>query len=526
MTTYYVSSTADNGYAVGNDSNSAAQAQSKATPWLTVQGAIANASVVSTDTIIINGGAVAATNLYTATTFFNDSKGLTFQGDNSPRLTSAAAQARVFNQNTTANSTFTGLILDGLGNATSPFTISAAASAPTVTIDGCIFRDTVAGAGAGTYAINNSSSNLNLVVKNSTLTAVRSCIQSVALATGSITATDNTMTTLAASSGTEGTIRASASATGITSYIARNTLTCTSAVSGSGANPYGVIHLSNIVALIERNRISISGAAATVACIALTSEAAVLAENSVIRWNELRHSATTGGASGYLIIVGADATGVANDNQVNYPVIYGNYCTGVAGSSPTLHGILLGFIKAGYVFGNFVDYADLHLIAKDTTERSIFANNVLPHSTSGGDGMMRTKGALTTHFVGNSLATDSVNANKAMYVTVDGATNSTGNVFSANTISAPWTVTTLVQVDASQTATFLFNDYDLAGVSGAPWSYQGVTRATLALWTANNELTAKGVAAPVADRNFWAKMSSGSPVNQAPIGLPTPPWGQ
>lgn len=528
MPTYYVSSTADNGYAVGNDGNSSAQAQNKATPWLTVQGAIGNAAVVAGDTLIINGGAVAGTNLYTATTFFNDAKGLTFQGDNYPRLTSAAAQARVFNHNTTANTTLTGLIIDGLSNATSPLTISSAASAPTVTINGCVLRDSTAGAGAGTYAINNSSANLRLVVTNSTLTAVRSCIQSVALATGYINATDNVMTTLAASSGTEGTIRASASATGITAYIARNTLNCTSAISGAGANPYGVIHLSNIVSLIERNRISIAGAAATVACIALTSEAAVLAENSTIRWNELRHSATTGGASGYGIIVGADATGGANDNQVSYPCIYGNYITGVAGSSPALHGILLGFIKAGYVFDNVVAYSDIHLIAKVTTERSLFANNILPSTTSGANGMMRTKGAVNNIFCGNSAVSDSTNAPKVMYVTIDGATNSTGNVFAANTVNAQWNVTAMTQVDAAQTATFLFNDYDLAGVSGTPWSYQGVTRATLALWTTNNELTARGVPAGVADKNFWNKVGvRASPSGGAlpPSGI-LPPWGQ
>lgn len=521
MPTYYVSSTADNGYAVGNDGNSSAQAQNKSTPWLTVQGAIGNAAVVAGDILIINGGAVSGTNLYTATTFFNDAKGLTFQGDNNPVLTCNGAQARVLNQNTTANTSVISLTLDGLSNATTPLTTSAAASAFTLSVRGCTIK------GGTTYGINNASVNANIVVSACTINAPRSCLQSGALATGSISVTDSVCATTNATSGTEGCIRASASATGITAYIARNILSCVMGVSGAGANPYGVIHLSNIVSLIERNRIAISGAAATVAGIALTTEAAVLAENSTIRWNEIRHSATTGGSSGYLIVVGSDATNAANDNQVSYPVIYGNYCTGVAGSSPALHGILLGFIKAGYVFDNVVAYSDIHLIAKVTTERSLFANNILPSTTSGANGMMRTKGAVNNIFCGNSAVSDSANAPKVMYVTIDGATNSTGNVFAANTVNAPWNVTAMTQVDAAQAATFLFNDYDLAGVSGTPWSYQGVTRATLALWASNNELTARGVPAGAADRNFWNKVGvrAGSTGSLPATGI-MPPWGQ
>jgi parallel beta-helix repeat protein len=54
MTTYYVSNTATNGFAVGSDANSTAQAQSKSTPWLTIAGALAK--VASGDTLRLNAG--------------------------------------------------------------------------------------------------------------------------------------------------------------------------------------------------------------------------------------------------------------------------------------------------------------------------------------------------------------------------------------------------------------------------------------------------------------------------------------
>lgn len=58
-TIYYVSKTASNGYAVGSNSNSCAQAQDKATPKNTIDGSstsVMDACVVGGDTVIVNEG--------------------------------------------------------------------------------------------------------------------------------------------------------------------------------------------------------------------------------------------------------------------------------------------------------------------------------------------------------------------------------------------------------------------------------------------------------------------------------------
>src|SRR5579872_746335 len=103
MTTYYVSNSADNGYAVGSDANTTTQAKNKATAWLTLNHARATAS--SGDTIIVNSGTYVESSgagylwLTTPLTYSTDGGNVTIQaasGTNYVILFAQASQGTVF----------------------------------------------------------------------------------------------------------------------------------------------------------------------------------------------------------------------------------------------------------------------------------------------------------------------------------------------------------------------------------------------------------------------------------------------
>jgi len=116
MATYYVSNSASNGYQVGDNANTTAQAQSKSTPWLTLVGA--NTKATHGDTIIVNSGTYPEAELSTFGIVFT--KGANWISDGGyvtiakSGLTVAPA---AFNHG--ANSiSLAGFVFDGLGGST------------------------------------------------------------------------------------------------------------------------------------------------------------------------------------------------------------------------------------------------------------------------------------------------------------------------------------------------------------------------------------------------------------------------
>lgn len=135
MSTVYVSNTAANGYGVGNDANNAGQMASKATPALTITGAITRAT--AGDTIIVNGGT------YLEAVFVTISKlNLTFTADGAVTVQSGDSGARVFHVATGGSGVVfnPGFTLDGQGANTGLFTTQSNASVPLITIHGMVFK--------------------------------------------------------------------------------------------------------------------------------------------------------------------------------------------------------------------------------------------------------------------------------------------------------------------------------------------------------------------------------------------------
>lgn len=108
--TYYVSNTATNGYAIGNDSNTTTQAQNKDTPWLTVMGA--ETQVTTNDIIFVNGGTYveddgAGFRCWVST------EDVDWIADEIVIIQGNAASNRVIQINSDVSATYTGFIFDG-----------------------------------------------------------------------------------------------------------------------------------------------------------------------------------------------------------------------------------------------------------------------------------------------------------------------------------------------------------------------------------------------------------------------------
>lgn len=522
MPTIYVSQTASTSggitFGVGSDSNTYVQAQSPLTPLLTLDTAVngALAKAVTGDTIIINDGT------YTAGTFFSiTNKNLTINPATAGQVVfkRTGAQTRVLNIDNSAGTTTLGaLVIDAENNSgTGGITVASVASLTTITLNGTIIRNVtgIAGFGSNSALIGVTMNGVNIQVTDG------ACVRSTTGMTASsyyVIQHDSYLNSSCTNTVME-TVRISSTATGAYAIVRDSTVLH----SNTASTICGCIGIYNTRHLVERNRLFASGTATATSLYRNGSLAAVAAENSICRWNY--GVSTVTGTGGYLFVIGADATGGANDNQVNYPGVYGNFLVGSAPAT-VQHGIFMGFMNGGVVTGNVVLRSAIPYISKGQSERSYWVNNVADKGTASTSGMLRSKGSVKATFYGNSVRSDSTSQNPVVLINADGATNSTGADVFGNTFKVAWTATTINNVAVSSDAEFGFNDYDIDGVSGTPFAYTASTYATLALWIAGQELTGTSLPVGVKDKNFWNKLLNASgPGTLPPSGI-MPPWGQ
>lgn len=499
MATIYVSQTASASggitFGVGDDSRTRAVAGDPSTPLLTLDGAGgAIAKAVDGDSIIVNDGT------YTATTFFNfANKTLTVDPARAYGVTlkRTGAQTRVVNFDISGKTvSFGPFIINAESNAsTGGITIASVAVLPNLTLRGTQIINVVAGASC--ILSNSALLTLRMFgVIAAALNAAAVRTGTALVGTSSVIISGCTLSAVNANTAL-GTVHLTASATGAWAIVRNNRIS----FYNTGNNAVGPIVSANVRSLVEYNILDADGTASGTALVHISSLAAVLAENSVVRWNIGRNR----GSAGYLMRVGEEVSG-ANNNMVNYPVVYGNVFAGnYAGTG--MHGFMLGWIKGGCVTGNAAFYVGIPFLSKDQSERAYFVNNVAAKGSASTSGMLRAKGSTNTVFAGNTIHTDAISANTAMLADTDPAVNvSTGIDYIANTIKAAWTATAIASVAATCDAEFLFNDYDYDALSGNPWSYTGVNYASLAAWLAV-EPTAQNVPVGVNDKEFWPKFN-------------------
>ena len=491
--TIFVSKTATNGFAVGSDSNTVAQAKSRQTPWLTVSKAVASAPVGSL--VVINDGSYTGLELGASSyVLFTSAQTLSFKAHRAGQVTFlgsvATAIMRINSSAASSVSTFTGIIFDAA--ATSDYAIldnTTGGVVHTLNFVNCSFLNTNLHGLTGSATkpiINLTDCTFNSVTRGyMSFTAFASGAQvSILRGSGTITGTNNASPCINLKA------TASGSAVSITGFTLSVTLA--SGLTSTGAHD-GIV-LTNISTVsVTGNTVSLLGhpGSRSGSCVTVTADAAVDVTAPEISNNTL-YNETTGG---YGVIAGADGS-TAGDAHVLNPVVNDNTITAVPANQVTpVHGIIIGFNIGGTALRNTIVGCGLALIQKkNTVTGALFADNTISSPYSIG---MYAKGSVGTRFVHNSIyVTDTAHASDAVTVMQaldnDDGTHATGIEFTDNAISIAGNVLTkFVNVQASCTATFANNLYYSAfSLPANPFTYQGTSYASVAAWAAAQEATA------------------------------------
>lgn len=476
--TYYVSNSTANGWAMGDDSRSTAQAVSTNTPWLTISGAQAKAS--NGDTIIVNDG------IYTENSgsgFLNLDRGLTIQPFTDYGVTiRSTATSRVLNLSAgNADITLGKLIIDGEESRNWGINIGQVGS---LTLDGTKISGARAVAILNSDAVNHTRMN-NVQIVGTAMSG--GGYYNVGTQTGgSLEINGGKINITNLTSGSGGGIVYIGAANGVGVSVSGMTINLTGAGSG-----YQGIRVANVDrALIAGNIITTNNLSGSCASIwVYASGANFTAHYPTIRDNKIYNNC----AGGHTIIHGTDGSTLA-DNRHNYGEIYHNIVVGSTNST-TLHGIMLGSNLGGRVWGNSVRLTKLALLAK-LNVGGLFTDNEVRQVIGGGYGL-RSKGATGTEFANNRIYLNAGSGGYGIYVDENPANPtvaSTGVVYRNNDVYAQVPGSRFVNVantNSANTATFIGNRYYLTQESSpGQWVYQGTNYSALASWQAAHEATA------------------------------------
>lgn len=501
MTNFYVSKRADNGLPVGNDSTGTG---SLAAPWLTIGKALASGSVVAGDTIFTNGDFTASSSDPGGLDYFNVAKAITLRpmvfGDILKATGAQAAVVRVLCAAGTAVAV-KGYYIDAQVTAQSPFLHHSSNTVP-LTVTDCTLANP-----ALTAHLLDQNTSVKLTADNITLVGAATSGGIYASAMGAtkrveLTRIKGSVTGITSSNG--GAIYLNATAAGAKARIAQcdGLQATTSSLSSRAA----VISTNGVVALIENNKgmmvnEGISGCVTAIIAVRPGSSA-FLCENSVVRNNTGRNTCT----GGYLLLAGSDGSQGATDNQCNYVNSSDNDFMGNPAST-TMHGFIFGACKGGISSHDIARNVSISFLTKLQSESARFLNYKAIDPTTG-NSISYSKGSVNARFIGGKAYLKNGYAGHMYRIESDPTipTLSTGAVCSGGTVfcADPSGITLAVTVAASNDSTFDNNNYNfIVAAAATPWTYQGTTYATLALWAAAREDTARNVDPSVIDAAFW-----------------------
>lgn len=526
--TIYVSNSATNGYAVGNDSNTYAQAQNKATPYLTLTKATSS-SVSNGDTIVINDGiyneiAAVITARY-GLTITNDSV-TGVLGGVIIRAASGTARVLHLNQNggTTQTYTLGPIVLDANNAQDSCLTIDSINDIANLVINGTQFlnpklgwisaaghlqnltmsgnwtatANTSAAGGFNGFYLNGSATNPGIYsISNGTITQTN---------IGGTSSTYNhgfnfepaTSGLIISLSGV--TINKTAGATGGTLYgiysigAGNPSLTLNNVnynFTGASTIMYGVVVNGQVGLSITGGSYTYSGASATMRGVSGTNlasfsmnggtfaytggptrvSAVEIYEGASITTSCLIHSLTGDLGSpygnGYLIMVGSDGDPGASANHITNPRVYNNNL------SSSNHGILLGYVTGGAVYNNITDQTVIGVISKYSTN-NVYYNNIIKNVTTGG--ALRAKGGTGTSFYNNTVTLGAYGVGE---FTTDGALS---NTFKNNIIYTTESNFQFVSVLSNSSVLNNNGYYSTQVLPYNAWQNSSTNYATLLLW--------------------------------------------
>lgn len=497
MTNRYVSNVASNGYVVGVDTNNGL---SLTTPYLTLSKALSVSSAA--DIITVNGNMTASSSDPQGLNYFNMNFGATLQASVPGVFTlkAAAGQSQVLNILALSGSPVVdGFIIDDQGNTTFCINNSSSTTAPLM-----LKNLTVLHTSSGSTMVLDQSPAAKFSMLNCTINGVATAggvnvtaangnkIIDIDGVTGAVTGLTNAKSAA---------IIITATATGATANIRNcNGLTATSGNNGTCA----VIQTVGFIPVIENNINIVINEAVTntnsAPILVQSGASAFLCEGAVIRGNTGQNNCS----GGYLLRVGTDGSSGALDNQVNYPTVYDNDFRGNPASS-SMHGYMFGAMKGGTSFNNIARCVAISFLSKLQTEGAKFTNDKA-YSPVSGNSICYSKGSVGAQFIGIEAHFDNGYTGFMYRFGIDPTipTAATGGVARGGTVHSMDVggVSQLVSVEATCDATFSRNNYNVVGVTGTPWAYQGTTYATFALWAAARELTSVNLVPTVINGRF------------------------
>ena len=459
MADAYVSQTATNGYAIGDDAN---DGLSKSTPKLTIESAITAVGIG--DTIYINDGTyVDATNY-----LFASKSSVSFMPENDYQVTiqGQAGQTRVVHI-AASNNTFGKVVIDANSNISRCITIASTVTG--TTFSGTRFTgatESVSSSILGTDITFNNGFQIDLT------DFTGHCLELDLDAAGSAVIQNGTITTAnpTAGSASKQLIRVTPSVTGVDLTVSDITFSVTD---GAGRGTTAIFSEGCSNYDIHDNTLSGTGNDRGTFCN--IQNHATLTVDSCKVYNNSGGMTLSSGLTGYLVGIG-DETTSAGDNSISNIHVYGNDLHSAD------HGYWVGFNTGARFENNIATNTDVALVSKGDTD-SIFAGNLIKQCASSA---LYSKGSSGTQFCNNTHVIETGYDSISQKAGVNGAVNSTDIEFKNNITYATASPTKCTETDAANTATFTNNYYHYTdgAIPANSFNYQGNNYADLAAWEA------------------------------------------
>jgi hypothetical protein len=389
MSSFYVSATAANGIAAGNDQTGNG---SRERPWATIGRA--RMAAANGDTVYLNDGIYSPSDgVYAPAKTLEISNSVSWMGvrDYGATIRGVAGQSRVVgvSEDQAGTVTFGKINIDGANGTTSLITLNSQASTYGIRLDGTRLLNPTSYGIQGTSSGTRARISLNNVQFSAS--SALSMLNVSSMLAGGVTIQGGSVNIASAwRSGFGGIATVNANAAGVSASIsgvvANLTATGTSAT-GNGAGLYYGIRLTDVAApLIENNNITQNGTSVdqigSTVLVTYDRLNPFNVSGGIIRYNTLRNYID--GGAGKIILVGADSDpGASVRNYANNFQIYGNSGFGDQGAeSAKLHGILVGWQTGAKVYDNSMDYTSLAYVMKGMSGQTLVFDNTDTHTSS------------------------------------------------------------------------------------------------------------------------------------------------
>jgi hypothetical protein len=479
MAIIYVSKSATNGYAVGNDSNTYAQSHSKATPKLTVIGA--EDVAVDGDEIIINDGTYAEVSPLSV-----NIPNLTIIPENDYMVTlqSASGTSQTFTQQAAGTGLTIGrIIIDSQNVQNYTLLTQVGATVNDLTLDGTYLVNFNI-AGTNLKRIKNFTMKNNWKVDSTALTTAPNAIFITESYAGN-TSISNGIVNLISPGGTSYCVNAVAVEAGCN--IAIHDVVMNYGATIGTASIYG-IKTSGYNEDIHDNTCNQLSLQTSGTHEGIYSAPSAIETYKTWVYNNKIYGANTNPAtngSGHCVSVGEDGESGVNANTKKGIWVHGNKCYN------TNHMVFVGWQTGAIVQGNYCNNGVIGVIGKHTTNCQ-FTGNILEDITA--SGALRAKGSNGDIFANNTVILKKATG-IAMLATISNATVTSNAVFKNNNIYIDGVLAKFVEVsNDGSSATFANNNYySTIGISATAFVYNATTYATFAEWLAAVETTALNV---------------------------------